>query len=303
MCTPVIGGKMQSDLEDGLNQCRAKSRDVRVVIDSRARDTAAFPTPAEYEVDLPEEIFSVHSARLLYAQVPFSSFQVPAGPAQNVSVMLAGGGTKATAKLQPGNFETGNDLAEELQTALTAGATSAGVEQAFRVAYVQRRDAFDIRSDSEFTINPANMTLVASTARLLGFDATPQKPPRPSLVAVFDDDGDVVYPYVVSSPHRRTADPHPYIAVRMITPSADTLNSPLPAANRAFAIIPRGGESLVNVDDMFPFQKTWAPPLARVSRVRLKFLDPDGNVYDFQNQDHRIDILFKISTTRSMWND
>jgi hypothetical protein len=82
----------------------------------------------------------------------------------------------------------------------------------------------------------------------------------------------------------------------------DTLNSPSPAAHRAFAIIPRTNPSIA-VDDMYPFKKSWTPPLARVSRMRVAFTDPDGMPYDFQNQDHRIDVLFTVSTSRSVWGD
>ncbi len=37
-----------------------------------------------------------------------------------------------------------------------------------------------------------------------------------------------------------------------------------------------------------------APPLSRVGRLMIQFLDADGNAYDFQNQDHRLELMFEI---------
>ena len=44
-------------------------------------------------------------------------------------------------------------------------------------------------------------------------------------------------------------------------------------------------------------KKTFNPPQARLTRIRLTFYDVYGNLYDFQNQDHGIEFnieLFKM---------
>lgn len=275
------------------------TKDVRVVIDSRARDREAYPTPSSYEVDLPEDLFTVHCARLLYAQVPFSSYTVPPGAAQRFAVLLSSGAALAVATLPSGDYalEDGAELATAVQAALDAAAAPL-TGQTFRVTYDARRDSFDLRSTAEFTIDPSRLSAVAATTRLLGFGTAS----KTYVSSPSDDPAGTGHDHLIAAPYRRSTDPHPYVVMRMQVPSAETINSPLPAAHRAFAIIPKDQPANA-VDDVYPFEKRWKPPLARVSRVKLAFHDPDGNPYDFQNQDHRIDILFKISTHRSLWND
>jgi hypothetical protein len=42
----------------------------------------------------------------------------------------------------------------------------------------------------------------------------------------------------------------------------------------------------------FPFEKTYSAPVARVARVGVRFTDYSGNEYDFQGQDHRLELVF-----------
>jgi hypothetical protein len=42
------------------------------------------------------------------------------------------------------------------------------------------------------------------------------------------------------------------------------------------------------------FEKRWTPPLSRVGRLMIQFLDADGEQYDFQNQDHRLELMFEV---------
>jgi hypothetical protein len=283
------------------------TKDIRVVIDSRTRNQEAHPSPAAYEVALPEDLHTVHSARLLYVQMPFSSYAIPAGEAQNVTVIVQTApppaqATAATGKLPAGDFETGAQVAAALQATLNAigvvvtDGSGNSTSQTFSVAHDPVRDAFNIRSTHKFAFDANRLASVATTARLLGFPTRSSNTVYESSVV---DDG-TVFQNLLATPFRRCTDPRPYIVMRM--QGCDTLNSPSPAAHRAFAIIPRTNPSIA-VDDMYPFKKSWTPPLARVSRMRVAFTDPDGMPYDFQNQDHRIDVLFTVSTSRSVWGD
>jgi len=288
------------------------TKDMRVVIDSRSRDQKVHPSPSSYEVDLPDDLHTVHSARLLYAQLPFSSYDVPAGEAQNVTVVVQtapppAAPTAATGRLVPGDYGEGSLLAAALQAALNdirivvtdgSGDSNNDVLQTFSVTHESIRDAFLIRSNAIFAFDTNQLASVSATARLLGFPSVSADAVYP---AELDDDGSD-YKYLLATPFRRCVDPRPYIIMRVQVPGCDTLNSPSPAAHRAFAIIPRENPSIA-VDDMFPFRKNWTPPLARVARIRMSFTDPDGQPYDFQNQDHRIDILFTVATQRSVWSD
>lgn len=258
------------------------TRDIRVVIDSRSRNAAAYPTPSSYEVDLPEDMFVVHEMKLLYANVPFSGYTIPPGPAQRIVV------DTIAASLRPGDYGTGEEIAAELTAQLSAAAPPT---RKFVATYDAMRDSFSIRSREPFTIDAATFAGTSGTARLLGFGAS-----KGLFRSTLDDDGSGA-PHMVSAPYRRVSDPCPYLVLRAIVPSAEAINSPLPAAHRSFAIIPRDA-SCNNMDDMHPFAMQWRPPLARVSRIRIEFIDPDGIPYDFQSHDHRIDLLFTVSSQR-----
>ena len=41
-------------------------------------------------------------------------------------------------------------------------------------------------------------------------------------------------------------------------------------------------------------EKRWTPPLGRVARIAVAFTDLDGTPYDFQNQDHRLELLMDV---------
>lgn len=270
-------------------------RDVRVVVDSRSRDVAAFPSPNSYEVDLPEDLFSVHSMQLLCAQVPFSSPTVPSGAAQRVTVRMEGGATPVTAVLPAGDYTGGADVAAALATALDAAAGDAGLGATFAVAHLARLDTLEIRSTESFVVDAALLAEVPATARLLGFAGAGS-----AAFAAVNDGGGAGYPWVVTAPARRVDPPHPYIVLRMRAPSADTINSPSDAVHRTFAVLPHPDVPVSVFDDEAPFRKRWTPPLARIARIRVELLDPDGAPYDFRGRDHRLDLLFTVAVNRSV---
>lgn len=268
------------------------TRDVRVVIDSRTRNTATYPSPSSYEVDLPEDVFIAHSMRLLCASVPFSGYTIPPGSAQQVTVYGGSGGSTAVrARLPVGDYDSGAVIASELTDALDSASASIGAGQTFSIVYDERRDTFDLRSTAAFSIRGSDFAGKTSTARLLGFGASSSS----TTSSVFDDDGSG-FPNLIASPYRRLVDPYPYLVMRVVVPNAENINSPLPAAHRSFAIIPRASP-IVNVGD-YPFKVQWRPPISRVSRIKVEFFDPDGAAYDFQNHDHRLDLLFQVAPHR-----
>ena len=263
-------------------------KETRVVIDSRSRNTTLYPTPSSYEVDLPEDLFMIRSMRLMYANVPFSGYMIPSGDATNIRVLVSGGTVVASAQLSEGDYATGDALATELQATLDE-ACAASTSQTFSVAYDASRDSFEIRSTAEFVINDSTFTDRVATARVLGF--TKSSTTATIYNAVFDDNGSG-YPYIVSAPYRRETNPYPYLVLRTIVPGAEAIYSPSAVVHRAFAVIPNGDRA---IDVKAPFKATWSPPLSRVSRIKLEFYTPDGDLYDFQNHEHRLDLVFDLT--------
>jgi hypothetical protein len=72
------------------------------------------------------------------------------------------------------------------------------------------------------------------------------------------------------------------------------LNNPL---NKSFAIIANDYNSL-NIADEANIVKNFAPPINKITKMKISFYDRYGNPYDFQNIDHRFEILFKSHKQR-----
>ena len=262
----------------------------RMVIDSRARNTAAYPTPARYEVLLEEDLFDVMSVTLSLADVPFPAYLV----GQNrTSVpftlpLQAGADTVLVATLAVGDYATPEELGTELEAAMTAAAAPYGIS--FLVSYVARTDGYRIRSRRGDPASSAPFTLAftgraADTpARVLGFGTTCDYASSPDGANGGDD--------TVVSPFRRDFGRDRYVVLKL-SPNAEVLTSVSQPIDRTFAVVPISSDLNVVPDDAFV--KRWSPPIGRVGRLVLEFGDAYGMPYDFQNQDHRIELTFELA--------
>ena len=70
----------------------------------------------------------------------------------------------------------------------------------------------------------------------------------------------------------------------------DILKSIDSELNRTFAIIPKV-YNIQNVIDSPQYIKRFSPPIGKLNKIRIRIYDRFGNDYDFQNQDHRFELL------------
>lgn len=242
----------------------------RVILDSRDRDVVAYPSPDAYVVQLPDDILDVTSVKLLTADVPFSAFLVGPG---NRRVPVTVSGTARDALLPLGDYAGSADLGAALATALNA----AGLSAFFTVTVAPRTDSLVIAATAPFAIDFSG---ASGAARLLGFAAT-------------------AYPAYtfLAAPFRVCLTRERYVVMNL-TPNAETLVSACNAVDRSFAVLPdRSAPLSIDCDDV-PFEKKWATPQARVSRIGVSFTDRDGAPYDFQNQENRVELLFEYAANR-----
>jgi hypothetical protein len=73
-----------------------------------------------------------------------------------------------------------------------------------------------------------------------------------------------------------------------------------PATAKSFAVVPPCQGRLAFFADQASatVEKTYDPPLERLARVAVSWTDYDGNPYDFQNQEHRIELVLKSRSGR-----
>lgn len=117
---------------------------------------------------------------------------------------------------------------------------------------------------------------------------------------IFDDGNNVPPPpppppptHAVMAPYRRDFRPDRYLCLRLC-PNAEVLSSVSQAIDRTFAVIPRGPFTDLCINNTHDaFEKRWSPPLGRIGKLVMTFTDAYGQLYDFQNQDHRLEFLFE----------
>lgn len=238
----------------------------RIIVDSRVRNESLFPSPNDYEIPLDDDINDVIKAQLVYIDVPFSSFLI--NDFFNKLVINVGG-TDYVVTLDKGDYDKAS-LLTELQLKLNGSLGTSVVT----VSVNAKTDSFSFTSGSPFTIKFVNV--YNHIGMLLGF--------RMNMDYSSIGSG----PYIVDAPYRMNFNFNNYLI--MDIDQFDLLKSVDKDLNKTFAVIPKNYEHL-NLADNPQYIKRFSPPIPRLSKLRIKFYDRFGNNYDFQNMDHRFELL------------
>lgn len=101
--------------------------------------------------------------------------------------------------------------------------------------------------------------------------------------------GSVLYTGLIRAPYRRNFNRDRYIVMNL--DNVDLHHSITPILDKSFAII-NSAEWSLNNDYSDDNVRTFNPPMASLRKLRIRFVDYDGYEYDFQNQDHRLELIF-----------
>lgn len=272
----VIPPPQTKDMEGG-------TKFTRVVIDSKDRDISLFPNPNTYEITLDDDINDVISAQLIAADVPIPMYIIND---YFCKLYVSVGGTSTVVTLDKGDWDNGNTaLPFMIETKLNEVFPAT-----FQVEYNANLDNYIFRSTVSFSFDfkTAQNTLHS----LLGF----RKKVYESVAS-----GQAPYVHVLSSEFRRNFDFNNYVVLYIdqfdLNRSASTIT------NRSFAVIPKNPYQFLSITDDVKIIKNFTPPIPRLAKIRLHFLDRYGNEYDFQNMDHRLEILFTSYRQRRKYMD
>ncbi len=264
-------------------------RQVRLVVDSRERNTQLFPNPNSYEINLINPIPNVARMKLIASSFPFSSYLINTN---NNRLHFQVGATAYTATVEVGDYNSGADLADAVEVALNTAYGST----AFEVSYLSRTDNFKIRSTAAFTLMFAGDTFkhalndnndVAykekTIAHVIGFA---NKNYASSVVVVVD-----AYVNSLTSEFKKNFDANEELIVHV--EMANLNKSTADAVNESFAIISKGGvlDGKAIIYDTHQICKLFTPPIKRLTKLKIWITDYYGNAYDFQNQNHRMEFL------------
>lgn len=260
-------------------------RYTRVVVDSRDRNLKYYPTPSQYEIGLPEDIEDVVGAELQVVDIPFTSYLIDK---HNNKLSFIYDSVTYHVTISKGDY-TPESLANKIQEDVL-NQTSV----ALTVTYVAHRDSYDFSMDKPFsflfngpderytmTSNEGQTTLTydkTSIAKVIGFGPyTYTSVVRGSL-------------HVLESEFKKNFNEHKYIVMHVEQISLNSSSNPV--LHKSFALIPQKINDL-NVYQTFQLKKTLNPPIPKLGRLKISFRNYLGEPYDFQNHDHRFDIIFE----------
>lgn len=245
-------------------------RFTRLVVDSRIRNKTLFPNPNDYEIQLEDDVNDCKSARLIYIDIPFPMYLIN----NNFNKLyFQVGSTTYTATIPQGDYSP-----TQLEAAITT-AMNTQLPATFDVKYDSLLDNYNINATTAFTMLFNNQT--NSLCYLLGFH------PTKDYVSTADA-STPLFPFRVKSEFRKNFDYNNYII--MDIEQFDVLKSIDRDLNRSFAMLPKNYMNM-SVSDEANITKNFSPPLGRLTKLRVRFYDRFGNPYDFQNMDHRFELL------------
>lgn len=277
--------------EDFKNR-EVKNKQTRFVIDSRDRDDSLFPEPNSYEIKLDEDIEDVTSAEIILADIPFSSYIVN----NNNNTLHVKIGTTTHAV----SVEVGDYTPSELAAAFTLSLNSTITTGTFNVVYVSIKDNFTISSSVDFTLELSDSTMSKgsyankSIGKVLGF----RPETVPSVVGAAEPT--TMHTYFARATFRKDFNTNKYIILHI-----DQMNvnhSTNTVTNKSLALVQKQYTTL-NLFSPLMIKKNFNPPIGRLTKLKLLFKDYYGNLYDFQNQDHRIEIMFESNKHLRKYQD
>jgi hypothetical protein len=288
------------------------------------RDVTKWPTPTQFELELPVAYKNVVTLRLDDIALPLDIY-VFSEENQNTKLTVEVGGTKTSVEISSGNY-TGEEMALEL-----SGRISAATSVAFNVVYNRITNRF------VFTCNSSVFTLYFDQAEpysgcgnsyyenstnwglgsYLGFNKkNPSKLARTSGVYASEVDQLLIYPMgvgpvvtnMVTAPNGPNLEGDDFIYLEL--PPFDSIDEVMPYQerttdmffakgggqhNRAFARIPvRPLSSAKNYLANIFYSD---PPLERVQKLRFRFRHHDGRPVYFGQQNFSFAI--EVTTLRN----
>lgn len=266
----------------------------RYVIDSRDRNTQLYPSPSKYTIELDENITDVNSVELLVADIPFSRYLVH----ENNNVLhFELSGAELEAVVEPGDY-TETELATELETKMN---TVSGTSN-FVVTYAANTKKYTItnssisftlvfRGDSyQHTNNVYDYRYKPKTiAKLLGF--------RNEDADAFSSGSGT---WGVKSLFSRNFTQDNYMALKIQNVSLNKAQTR--STQSSFCIVNNPANSISNYYDHV-LKKKLSPPIQSLKKLSISFYDYDGNQYDFQNHEHRLELIFGTLNQTMLYND
>jgi hypothetical protein len=290
---PIVQYNPEVYFQNAITKARSRPdiKQVHLVVDSRERNRRLFPNPNNYEVNLVNGLNDVREIRMIASTFPFSRYMVH----DNNNVMdVVIGSAQVKAIVETGEYESPSDMAEALQEALNDAVSG----ELFKVEFSARKDNFTISCTRSFSLmfqggcfshgfnsNPDFKYADKTIARIVGFGPE-------SYASAVDENTSSVFRNVVSSPFRKNfeIDDTLIVSIDLMEINKSTSDT----IENSFALVCRNGAYPENAKTVYydeQIVKKFVPPLGKLTKFKVSIRDYDGYLYDFQNQEHRMEFL------------
>lgn len=263
-----------------------------VVIGSADRNLGAYPLPSDYVAPFYEDISDVVSIELKVAALPRNPYNVHKFCDRVLIGVNNNGATVYNVGVPHGAYDHGDTLANALTVALNT--TIPGIT--FGVSWSQVSLSFTIQADAPFkfinNVVDANGNTAAylpnGLGKVLGFAASS-----------YESESTGPASHLIVSQHPASlflGAPGAASPILLHIDIAQTKSSTNNSLNKCFAFLLPGTamrDSVVSGSDMYSIKKVFSPVLPCVDRLRIRFTDVDGNLYDFGNQDHVLEFIIE----------
>jgi hypothetical protein len=244
----------------------------RFVIDSRDRDKDKFPSASLYEINFDEDIPDVICAEICQANVPLSSYLI------NINCNtfeFIFNNSNYTCVVEVGNY-TNTTFADALRNALNTAVSS----NVFTVIYDDMKDNYIFACTAPFSFIFTDVKKYIY--QIIGFS----KKEYTSTSNLSDP----IYSHKLQAEFRKNFEISDYIVLCIESFNVNTsVNNNI---NKSFAIFcDKFTHNNLNISEKI--RKCFNPPIAKLAKLKLVFKDYYGNIYDFQNHEHRIEINFE----------
>lgn len=252
-----------------------------IVFDSRERNVDRFQFPNKYELPLFEPINDVVSVELLSANIPFTRYLIHAN--NNRLHVSINGGSEQEYIIPEGNYEP-QELSDLIVQQL--GST-------FSASINSNTNRITFKSSTPFSFKFKGLPYVDED-KIEGTRL--KKDSIGHVIGFMNMDYDSTLQntdHVITSPHPINLKIDDYIIMKLKNVNIYTGNSD--TFHKAFAIICKNPDTY-NINYSENLEKRLNPPLASLNRLRISFYDFEGNLYDFNNVEHRVEL--KIGTLK-----
>jgi hypothetical protein len=259
----------------------------RYIIDSRDRNLHYFKSPNKYEIKLSEDVHDVQSVELISFDVPFTKYFINQ---YNNTFNLSVGSTVKQFIIPIGDYPTGESIVLELNKACPSGInfTFDTINNKITITNNSTEDVTLLcKGPSERKNDYAELspTYTSQLMKIVGLDIDDK--------VVQLSEKTFTFPYKVNLKHDK------YIIMNLGQAKVNVSENN--STNKSFAIIKK--DELENKFIETNYKKTFNPPINSLTTLSLSFNDYEGNLYDFQNQDHMVELLFCCFKQTRCYND